>query len=89
MNKDKKLIWQYCTATGMLIFGSFMAASALFIEPRGEIDGTVLNIFAQCLIYAGTIFGVGTYVSARLKEYEDRTKRPKRPELPENPESPE
>ena len=39
-----------------------MAATSLFLPPEGEIDGTVLMLFAQILVYAGSIFGVKIYI---------------------------
>ena len=46
----------------LLIFGAAMAAISLFMPPEGEIDGTVLMLFAQILVYAGSIFGVKIYI---------------------------
>jgi len=46
----------------LLIFGAAMAAISLFLPPEGEIDGTVLMLFAQILVYAGSIFGVKIYI---------------------------
>lgn len=46
----------------LLIFGAAMAATSLFLPPEGEIDGTVLMLFAQILVYAGSIFGVKIYI---------------------------
>lgn len=47
----------------LLIFGAAMAAISLFLPPEGEIDGTVLMLFAQILVYAGSIFGVKIYIN--------------------------
>lgn len=46
----------------LLIFGAAMAVTSLFLPPEGEIDGTVLMLFAQILVYAGSIFGVKIYI---------------------------
>ena len=46
----------------LLIFGAAMAATSLFMPPEGEIDGSVLMLFAQILVYAGSIFGVKIYI---------------------------
>ena len=46
----------------LLLFGAAVALISLFMPPEGEIDGTVLMLFAQVLVYAGSIFGVKIYV---------------------------
>lgn len=50
---------QYAVAI-FLIIGSFALAIASFIvPPTGIIDTSVLWFFAQALMFAATIFGVG------------------------------
>ncbi len=51
----------------LLIFGAAMAATSLFMPPEGEIDGSVLMLFAQILVYAGSIFGVKIYIKDLIK----------------------
>ena len=46
----------------LLVFGAAMAGISLFLPPEGEIDGSVLMLFAQVLVYAGSIFGVKIYI---------------------------
>lgn len=46
----------------MLLFGAALATVALTIPPPGEIHDSVLYIFAQILIYAGTVFGLDIYI---------------------------
>ena len=46
----------------LLVFGAAMAATSLLLPPEGEIDGTVLMLFAQILVYSGSIFGVKIYI---------------------------
>ena len=54
------------TACAMLLFGAVLAFIALLMPPPGEIHDSVLYIFAQILIYAGSVFGISAYVE-RLK----------------------
>ena len=63
------------TAVVLLLAGIVMAFIALFLPPPGEIHDSVLFIFAQILIYVGSIFGIEAYI--RKKE----TKDPPRPSL--------
>ena len=46
----------------MLAVGVVMAFLSLLLPPPGEINESVLYIFAQILIYAGSVFGIGAYV---------------------------
>ena len=61
----------------LLIFGAAMAAISLFLPPEGEIDGTVLMLFAQILVYAGSIFGVKIYIKdlvSQIKKKDETSK---------------
>lgn len=50
---------QYTTAV-LLVLGAFVLASvSFFFPPQGEISQSVLWFFAQALMFAATIFGVG------------------------------
>ena len=52
----------------LLIFGAAMAATSLFMPPEGEIDGSVLMLFGQILVYAGSIFGVKIYIKDLVRQ---------------------
>ncbi len=52
----------------LLIAGVVMAFIALFLPPPGKIDDSVLYLFAQILIYAGSIFGIDVYVKRQINE---------------------
>ena len=54
------------SAVLLLAAGILLAYISLFLPPPGEIDDSVLYIFAQILIYAGSIFGIEHYISLRL-----------------------
>jgi len=60
------------TASVMLLVGAVMAFIALFLPPPGEIHDSVLYIFAQILIYAGTVFGIGAYVDQFKKHLKNK-----------------
>ena len=45
-----------------------MAFTALLMPPPGQIHDSVLYIFAQILIYCGSIFGLDSYISRKLRE---------------------
>ena len=55
------------SAALLLFFGAVVALISLFMPPEGEIDGIVLMLFAQILVYAGSIFGVKIYIKDLIK----------------------
>ena len=53
---------QELTAVAMLTFGVLLAMLGFWVVPTGQVDESVLWLFAQCLIYAGSVMGVTVYV---------------------------
>lgn len=53
-------------ASVALLFAIVLATVNMFMPPQGEIDGSVVNIFAQLLIFAATLLGVDAVVLKRL-----------------------
>lgn len=66
MKKETKESVQIWSAIGMLVAGVVLSAAGFIVEPMGEIHDSVLWFFAQCLLYAGGIFGIGTYVNSKF-----------------------
>lgn len=66
MKKETKEDVQICTAVGMLVAGVGLSVAGFIVEPLGQIHDSVLWFFAQCLIYAGSIFGIGIYVNGKF-----------------------
>lgn len=64
----KKFCFKELSAIVLLIAGVTMAFIALFLPPPGEIHDSVLYIFAQILIYCGSIFGIDSYINKKLKD---------------------
>lgn len=54
------------TAIVLLTFGIILAFIALVMPPPGEIHDSVLFIFAQILIYCGSIFGIDSYINQKI-----------------------
>lgn len=50
-----------------MAFGCILTTISLSMPPEGEIDGSVLMLFAQILVYAGSIFGVKIYIKDLIK----------------------
>lgn len=64
----KKLSFKELSAIVLLIAGVAMAFIALFLPPPGEIHDSVIYIFAQILIYCGSICGIDSYISKKIKD---------------------
>ena len=72
---------QVATAVFMLIGGLALAVAGFIVPPLGQIHESVLGIFAECLIYAGSIFGVTIYIRtkyAEMKTYLDESLKEER-----------
>ena len=84
MKPSTKETIQHCSAVAMLLGGFALAVAGFIVPPTGQIHESVLGIFAECLIYAGSIFGVTIYIQTKYSELrsyldnklkdEDRTK---------------
>jgi hypothetical protein len=66
MKKDTKDNIQVLTAVGMLVVGSALSVAGFVVAPTGDISDSVLWLFAQCLIYSGSIFGITIYVNTKF-----------------------
>lgn len=55
----------------LLIFsGIVMCYLSFYTEPLGEISGSVLGYFGECLIWAGSVFGLVEYVDFKTNRNE-------------------
>ena len=68
MKKETKENVQIISAIAMLIGGFLLAVAGFIVPPTGQIHESVLGIFAECLIYAGSIFGVTIYIQSKYSE---------------------
>lgn len=80
MNRETKDKIQYGSAIGMLILGSGLAIAGFIQSTEGEIHESVLWLFAQCLLYAGSIFGVSIYITERFSRIEHKIHRQLEPD---------
>lgn len=56
------------TAVFLLASGVVMAFLSFLTSEQGEISDSVLWYFAQCLIYAGSVFGLKSYIDYVINE---------------------
>ena len=58
----------YGSALLMLVFGVVLTTAGFVTAPVGEIHDSVLYVLGQCLIFAGSIMGVGAYATGKVME---------------------
>ena len=75
MTKETRTTYQVLSALFMLLSGVALSIAGFCVPPVGEISDSVLWFFAQCLIYAGSIFGVSIYVQSKFKELRSELER--------------
>lgn len=63
---------QIRTSLAMLFFGTAITIAGFVAKPFGIVSESVLDVFARCLIYAGSMLSVGAYVDARFSEMNER-----------------
>ena len=94
MTKETKENVQISSAMAMLVGGFLLAVAGFIVPPTGQIHESVLGIFAECLIYAGSIFGVTIYIQSKYsalrsyvdKKLNDEQTNPVGAEMPDEPE---
>ena len=60
------------TAVFALIFGFCLSLAGFIVNPTGVVDQSVLWILGQCLLYAGSIYGISTHYQKKQKELENK-----------------
>lgn len=63
---------QVYSAIAMLCVGTILSVVGFILPPTGEISNSVLTFFAQCLVYAGSVFGIKTYVHNKFINLEKK-----------------
>lgn len=72
MKKETKEDIQIWSAVGMLLLAAGLAVAGFIVVPTGQIHDSVLWMFAQCLLYAGSVFGISVYIKERFKSLENK-----------------
>ena len=68
MKKEKKENIQVWSAIGMLVVGVSLVIAGFIVPPTGEVSDSVLWFFGECMIYAGSIFGISIYVTGNIRK---------------------
>ena len=73
MTSNTKDWIQYGTAIGMLLSGVLLTFLCFFLN-RYKIETEVLWYVAQCITFAGAVFGISAYTKQRLDKIEKEIK---------------
>ena len=65
----------YGSAVLMLLFGIILTTAGFIIDPPGEIHDSVLYVLGQCLIFSGSVMGVGAYATGKMRHIENSVRR--------------
>lgn len=50
----------------LVVSGVVMCFLSFYTEPVGEVSGSVLGYFGECLVWAGSVFGIVEYVNFKV-----------------------
>lgn len=70
--KDHKDGIMISTACVMLASGVTLSFLSFFLSALHVIDNSVLWYFAQTIVYASSVFGIGSYVRYKIKGIEQK-----------------
>lgn len=70
-NVDKRKFW---LGTVLAIAGVAMLFVAMFIDPQGEISGSVLGAVGEVFLLAGSLLGLDSYFNFKLKRFLENNK---------------
>ena len=68
MKKKHKDLIAMISALVLLAFAIGLSIAGFIVDPLGIVDSSILWIFGQCCLYAGSIFGIGLYVKGKMEE---------------------
>jgi hypothetical protein len=69
--KGRKEIAQVWTAIVLIVSGIVLSFLSFFLSTKHSIDDSILWYFAQCLLYAGGIFGIRNYTITKIGQIEN------------------
>ena len=66
--KELMEVRRFWLGAALVIAGIVMLFIAMFIDPRGEIHGSVLGAFGEISTLAGCLMGMDAYTSFKIKK---------------------
>ena len=69
ISSETKEVVHYACAILILAFGCTLCTLGFYQEQKGSVDDSILFILGQCLLFAGSTFGLSLYVNQQIKKY--------------------
>ena len=69
ISSETKEVVHYVCAILILAFGCTLCTLGFYQDPKGSVDDSILFILGQCLLFAGSTFGLSLYVNQQIKKY--------------------
>lgn len=66
MKQNVKDWLQYGSAIALLVFGVALTIGGFIVDPLGIVDGSVLWVLGQTLLYAGGVFGISIFTKNEI-----------------------
>lgn len=66
--KELMDIRRFWLGAGLTVAGVVMLFIAMFLDPKGEIHGSVLGAFGEIATLAGALMGMDAYTSFKIKK---------------------
>lgn len=66
--KTTRIEMKTAMAVLLIVSGVVMCYLSFYTDPVGEISGSVLGYFGECLIWAGSVFGLVEYIDFKTKK---------------------
>ena len=68
-NDNKSESRRFWLGALLILCGVTMLFVAMFIDPQGEISGTVLGASGEIFVLAGSMLGLDSYVNYKIKKF--------------------
>lgn len=68
MVQGRRIEAKTAIAVMLVISGVVMCYLSFYTPPTGEISGSVLGYFGECLVWAGSVFGIVEYVNFKIEK---------------------
>lgn len=67
MVQKKRIEAKTALAVLLVLSGILLCYLSFYTPPVGEVSGSVLGYFGECLVWAGSVFGIVEYVNYKIE----------------------
>lgn len=72
---EKKERSAYLTAVLSFIVGWCLTIAGFIVPPLGEIDGSILAVLGEAMVYTASVFGITLYFRNEMQKFRREAKR--------------